>query len=198
MDEQLQHGGQEKAHAADQDDGHGPEKAVEHAAQNRADEIGQHGHLADHRVCLHQVPLRLEQGDAGVDGGGVAGLDDREQKQRDRDEGHGVFLREQQAEAQRQGGRGEVQGNHDVPAVHPVREDSAEGGEEDGGDHGNGRHGAEDRRGPGGVQDVQGQGEAEDRVSEQGDELPDGNQGEIAVEKLLGHEGPPLIHLVGM
>ena len=52
-----------------------------------------------------------------------------------------------------------------------VGQDAPQGGAEDGGHHGHGQDAAEGGGGAGGVQHIEGQGEAEDGVAEQGDDL---------------------------
>src|SRR5699024_5597900 len=90
--------------------------------------------------------------------------------------------RQQDREA-RQG----VQPHHDCPAVGPVGQDAAEGGEQDGGDHGRRQQPRKKRGGAGPLQYVHGEGEFEGEVARQGADLPQNQQGEVAVEEFFLH-----------
>ena len=127
--------------------------------------------------------LRNQNGDAGLDGGLVEGLDGGEKHHHAPHRRHRVPPGEQQAVARRQGGGGEVQAPHDPLPGHPVGQHAPQGGAEEHRHHGQGQHPAEGGGGAGGVQHLEGEGEAEDGVAQEGDDLSDHHEGEVAGEQ---------------
>lgn len=69
VQEDFHHRRGEEAQAAGDEDGHQAEEAVQKAAQDGAHQIRQGIDLNDHAVGLHQVLVRREGWDAGLDGG---------------------------------------------------------------------------------------------------------------------------------
>ena len=129
--------------------------------------------------------LRNQNGDAGLDGGLVEGLDGGEEHHHAPHRRHRVPPGEQQAVARRQGGGEEVQAPHDPLPGHPVGQHTPQGRAQEHRHHGQGQHPAEGGGGAGGVQHLEGEGEAEDGVAQEGDDLSDHHEGEVAGEQAV-------------
>ena len=185
MQEDFHHRRGEEAQAAGDEDGHQAEEAVQKAAQDGAHQIRQGIDLNDHAVGLHQVLVRREGWDAGLDGGLVKRLDNAQQHHQQADDPQAVADGEQQGKNGDQAGGGEVQSDHDVPPVYPVGDDAAHRRKQDGGNHGDGQNGAEGGGGAGEIQHIHGQGEAQDGVTEQGNDLADDHQAEVPMEQFF-------------
>lgn len=64
-------------------------------------------------------------------------------------------------------------------------DDAAHRRKQDGGNHGDGQNGAEGGGGAGEIQHIHGQGEAQDGVTEQGNDLADDHQAEVPMEQFF-------------
>ena len=182
VNEQLHDGGEEKADGPHPQNGPEAEGPEQRAPDHRPQQGRQGVHHVDDGVGAGE-PLRVRQkGDAGLHrrliGPGGA-VQQHEADGRQRDQGRPP---QEEGEEQNQPRRGEVQKDHDVPLVHPVRRHAADGGAQHRRDKRRRPHRAEQGRGPGLPQEVQRQGEAQNGAAEEGDDLPHHHQGKVPAE----------------
>ena len=191
-EKELHHSRAEEAGPAHRHHGEQAYPAVEHTAQDGAQQIGQGLYLGHHAVGGGQVLLRRQGGYAGLHRGLVEGLNGCQEHHQHPDGQNRAPAGKEQAVPQHQGGGEEVQPPHDALPGDAVGQDAPQGGAEDGGHHGHGQDAAEGGGGAGGVQHIEGQGEAEDGVAEQGDDLARDHEGEVAGKQAVrAHRAAP-------
>ena len=159
------------------------ERAEQHAARHGAEQAGKRADHIDDRVAAQQHPRPGQKRDARLHGGLVGAGDAVEQHQRGGHQRHERDAPEREIKHGDQKCGAGVQQNHDVPLIDAVGDHAAEQGKDDHRDERAGRHRAEQRGGAGFAQQVERQCEAQDGVAEQGDDLPDDDEREIAAEQ---------------
>ena len=155
------------------------ESGVKNTSGKGCDQRGPGLDLADNGISSQDIVPGQHLGDAGLYGRGFEGAQYREDDQESGD--HGQIVPAEGDTADEHGNPGKrVQGDHDLSSVRPVRQNAAEGGHQDHGKKGKRGDSGEDGSGAGLFQDIHGQSEFQRVVSDQGTDLSQEQEQEIA------------------